>query len=216
MDMSERELFPCGASLDNLRCGCVCASATRHRPHGWSDAFCSTGSRSVARRWTGSFDFTLSANGVLTSPTSRAARSSSVEGGIYIQGRHNRPQGFATDAEKYLEAALDGWRVLRLTELQITAPMIERVITFNCANLSRPPHRRRSEREMQKSVSVPKFLSIWRQSKVSIRQQDPPLSTLRVQCSTVLRKCYSVSSLKGPLSREFSSQTTSSRSVAVL
>ena len=53
-----------------------------------------------------------------------------IEGGIWIQGRHNRPQGFAKDAEKYLEAALDGWRVLRLTELQITAPMIERIITF--------------------------------------------------------------------------------------
>jgi very-short-patch-repair endonuclease len=39
-----------------------------------------------------------------------------IEDGIFIQGRHNRPQGFATDAEKYLEAALDGWRVLRLTE----------------------------------------------------------------------------------------------------
>jgi very-short-patch-repair endonuclease len=51
-----------------------------------------------------------------------------IEGGIYIQGRHNRPQGFAADAEKYLEAALGGWRVLRLTELQITAPMIERII----------------------------------------------------------------------------------------
>ncbi len=53
-----------------------------------------------------------------------------VESGIYIQGRHNRPQGFAADAEKYLEAALDGWRVLRLTELQITAPMIERIVAF--------------------------------------------------------------------------------------
>ncbi len=53
-----------------------------------------------------------------------------IEGGIWIQGRHNRPQGFAADAEKYLEAALAGWRVLRLTELQITAPIIERIISF--------------------------------------------------------------------------------------
>ena len=44
--------------------------------------------------------------------------------------RHNRAAGFAADAEKYLEAALAGWRVLRLTELQITAPMIERIIAF--------------------------------------------------------------------------------------
>jgi len=28
-----------------------------------------------------------------------------IEGGIYIQGRHHWPQGFAADAEKYLEAA---------------------------------------------------------------------------------------------------------------
>ena len=53
-----------------------------------------------------------------------------IEGGIWIQGRHNRPQGFAADAEKYLEAALAGWRVLRLIELQITAPMIDRIIAF--------------------------------------------------------------------------------------
>ena len=53
-----------------------------------------------------------------------------IEDGIYVQGRHNRPQGFAADAEKYLEAALDGWRVLRLTELQITAPTVERIIRF--------------------------------------------------------------------------------------
>jgi very-short-patch-repair endonuclease len=53
-----------------------------------------------------------------------------IEGGLWIQGRHNRPQGFAADAEKYLEAALAGWRVLRLTELQITAQMIERIVGF--------------------------------------------------------------------------------------
>ena len=53
-----------------------------------------------------------------------------IEGGIWIQGRHNRPQGFAADIEKYLEAALAGWHVLRLTEFQITAPMIERIIGF--------------------------------------------------------------------------------------
>ncbi|EDY21013.1 hypothetical protein CfE428DRAFT_1306 [Chthoniobacter flavus Ellin428] len=53
-----------------------------------------------------------------------------IEGGIYIQGRHNRPQGFAADAEKYLEAALDGWCVLRLTELQITASTVERIIAL--------------------------------------------------------------------------------------
>ena len=55
-----------------------------------------------------------------------------IEGGIFIAGggRHNRAAGFVADPEKYLKAALDGWRVLRLTEPQITAPMIERIVAF--------------------------------------------------------------------------------------
>ena len=36
-----------------------------------------------------------------------------VEGGAWIQGRHTRPQGFIKDCEKYNQAVMDGWRVLR-------------------------------------------------------------------------------------------------------
>ena len=55
-----------------------------------------------------------------------------IEGGIFLAGggRHNRAAGFAADTEKYLEAALSGWRVLRLTDRQITAPLVERIIAF--------------------------------------------------------------------------------------
>lgn len=55
-----------------------------------------------------------------------------IEGGIFLAGggRHNRASGFAADTEKYLEAALAGWRVLRLTDRQITAPIVERIIGF--------------------------------------------------------------------------------------
>ena len=55
-----------------------------------------------------------------------------VEGGIYIAGggRHNRAAGFLADLEKYLEAALAGWRVVRLAEPLITAPLVERLIAF--------------------------------------------------------------------------------------
>lgn len=51
-----------------------------------------------------------------------------IEGGIYIQGRHNRAAGFIADAEKYLEAFLADWNVVRLTGPQITAPNLERLI----------------------------------------------------------------------------------------
>lgn len=42
-----------------------------------------------------------------------------VEGGVYTNGRHTRGSGFTADCEKYNEAALDGWRVIRVTAAQI-------------------------------------------------------------------------------------------------
>lgn len=53
-----------------------------------------------------------------------------VEGGIWIRGRHNRPQGFMCDVEKYLEAALAGWRVLRLSEQELTSTTVSRIVAF--------------------------------------------------------------------------------------
>ena len=38
-----------------------------------------------------------------------------VEGGQWIKGRHQRPDGFENDAIKYSEAALLGWTVIRAT-----------------------------------------------------------------------------------------------------
>ena len=51
-----------------------------------------------------------------------------IEGGIYVNGRHNRGAGFAADLEKYLEASLAGWRVVRLGPNELTANRVERLI----------------------------------------------------------------------------------------
>lgn len=53
-----------------------------------------------------------------------------IEGGIWIRGRHTSPRGFIADAEKYLEATLGGWRVLRLVDQQIKAPTIQRIVAM--------------------------------------------------------------------------------------
>jgi very-short-patch-repair endonuclease len=38
-----------------------------------------------------------------------------LEGGTWIGGRHNRGQGYENDCEKYSEAAIRGWKVIRAT-----------------------------------------------------------------------------------------------------
>ena len=52
-----------------------------------------------------------------------------VEGGLYGHGRHNSPEGFMKDAEKYNKAALLGYRTFRLASKMITEetllPIIE-------------------------------------------------------------------------------------------
>ena len=55
-----------------------------------------------------------------------------IEGGIFMPkgGRHNRGIGYAKDAEKYLEAAMEGWTVLRLTEKQLEIDFIERLVAW--------------------------------------------------------------------------------------
>ncbi len=45
-----------------------------------------------------------------------------VEGGIWTKGRHTRGAGYLKDMEKYSEAAVLGWRVLRVTPATLTQP----------------------------------------------------------------------------------------------
>ena len=55
-----------------------------------------------------------------------------IEGGIWVNGRHNRAAGFNADLEKYLAAGLAGWRVFRFGPDQITVENVRRLISLTC------------------------------------------------------------------------------------
>lgn len=55
------------------------------------------------------------------------------EGAVYTRGRHTRGKGFTEDCDKYNEATIIGWRVLRVTTEQVASgkaiEWIERILT---------------------------------------------------------------------------------------
>jgi very-short-patch-repair endonuclease len=53
-----------------------------------------------------------------------------IEGGIFTNGRHTRGAGYAADLEKYLEATLAGWRVVRLGPRELKIETVDRVVEF--------------------------------------------------------------------------------------
>lgn len=44
-----------------------------------------------------------------------------VEGGTWQKGRHTSGEGYQNDCEKYAEAVLLGWTVIRATTQQVTS-----------------------------------------------------------------------------------------------
>ena len=53
-----------------------------------------------------------------------------IEGGTWQNGRHNRPQGFREDCEKYNTAALLGYVVIRLTPEMIQPHILQDIDDF--------------------------------------------------------------------------------------
>ena len=90
----------------------------------------------ASRRWRADFAHTASRTLI------------EIEGGIFLPGggRHSRGAGYAKDAEKYLEAVLAGWTVIRLTERQLELDFVERIVVW-LRNQPRPEPCRSAPKE---------------------------------------------------------------------
>lgn len=53
-----------------------------------------------------------------------------IDGGVWVRGRHVRPDGFARDCVKTNTATLDGWAVFRLTPDMITPGLLRSIVEF--------------------------------------------------------------------------------------
>lgn len=57
-----------------------------------------------------------------------------VEGGVWTRGRHIQPSGFLKDMEKYNNASMLGWRILRVTPTELlsksTIDMIKIIVEY--------------------------------------------------------------------------------------
>jgi len=51
-----------------------------------------------------------------------------LEGGTRKNGRHNRPEGYAKDCEKYNQAQFLGWQVYRFVNAQEAAFFVEKLV----------------------------------------------------------------------------------------
>lgn len=72
----------------------------------------------ATRRWR--FDYLLCRKDLLNRDKLRSiAIAIEIEGAVWTQGRHTRGSGFIKDMEKYNEAAMMGYRVLRFSTQQV-------------------------------------------------------------------------------------------------
>ena len=55
-----------------------------------------------------------------------------VEGGVHSGGRHTRGVGFINDMEKYNEATVLGWRLIRVTPQQLLTQKTLKYIEILC------------------------------------------------------------------------------------
>ena len=69
------------------------------------------------RKWRFDLAWERKVNGFGYSTTQRLAVE--VDGGGFVNGRHSRGTGIEKDAEKFAEAAVLGWTVIRVTPRQV-------------------------------------------------------------------------------------------------
>jgi len=121
-----------------------------------------------------------------------------VDGGVFAQGRHQRPMGVVNDNDKLNEAARLGWTVLRFTRIEIMGGRVKKGTRKGCecwpgvCYCMNCPHRKGRKcghPQLSGLPGIPQNLPVY--------EQREPCAVEQIKCRECWREAWPVEGVEG-------------------